>query len=195
MPSEPVKNDDNDVVEMSDPTVNCDVVARRVSPAAFETMIEEAGNDVAFVPPRATVTVGSVTAFVNSEYDRPVEKVVVAELNLEKSAAAIHPATDAVAVVQPRTAPEVPRTTGELETVIGPPPPRVVVATVPSSAAFVVSPTLVQYARPATVGMAEVPTCPLIVPDVVIVPPRRDAPAVILVTVPAFCVRQFTPIA
>jgi len=44
----------------------------------------------------------TVTAFVAPEYVRPVEKVVVAELNLEKSAAARQPKTEAEAVSQLR---------------------------------------------------------------------------------------------
>ena len=56
-----------------------------------------------------------VTAFVAPVYVRPVEKVVVAELNLEKSAAVRQPLTEAVADVQsnvpatpPRNDPSVP---------------------------------------------------------------------------------------
>ena len=61
----------------------------------------------------------------------PEPKVVVAELNLEKSAAAIQPAVLDVAVVQPKVAVDPPMTMGLLETVIGPPPEREEVAVVP----------------------------------------------------------------
>ncbi len=47
-------------------------------------------------------------------------------------------------VAQPKTAPEAPMTTGLLETVIGPPPDKVVVAIVPKEAGFVMSPRPVQ---------------------------------------------------
>jgi hypothetical protein len=62
MPTLPTKEEFDVDVERSDPTVSCDVVARSVVPAPSETMMEEAGNEVAFVPPLATVTVPSVIA-------------------------------------------------------------------------------------------------------------------------------------
>ena len=42
------------MVEIKEPTVNCDVVARIVVPAEPETRIELAGNDVTPVPPLTT---------------------------------------------------------------------------------------------------------------------------------------------
>ena len=87
-------------VERSDPTVNCDVVAIKFAPVASETMMELFGYDVWFVPPRATVTVGRVTALVPRVYVSPVPKVVVAELNCENLDVERHPKTDTEAVSQ-----------------------------------------------------------------------------------------------
>ena len=57
------------------------------------------------------------------------ENVLVAVWRKPQSRAVIQPATPLEADVHPRTAPLAPITTGVFETVIGPPPARVVVAT------------------------------------------------------------------
>ena len=46
MPRLPVKNDEEVVVEISDPTVSCDVVAIKFAPVASETTMELFGYDV-----------------------------------------------------------------------------------------------------------------------------------------------------
>ena len=51
IPREPRKNDVFVVVEISEPTVSCDVVAMRAVPFAFDVMIEFGANCVAPVPP------------------------------------------------------------------------------------------------------------------------------------------------
>jgi hypothetical protein len=137
----------------------------------------------------------TVTAFVAPEYERPVEKVVVAELNLEKSEAARHPKVVLFAVVQVRADAEEPMTEIGCESESAPDAVKDVVATVASFAGEVAVPKVDQYASCPRDGVLDVPTCPYNVPEDVIVPPKSPSPAVRDVTVPAFCARQVVPIA
>ena len=91
MPREPRKKESLVVVEIKEPTVNCDVVAMSVVPAEFDVMIELAANAVALVPPNATVTVPRVMAppplpttlkVVHDRGDEQVSDDVATELNL-----------------------------------------------------------------------------------------------------------------
>ena len=72
----PLKNELAVVVEISDPTVSCEVVATRAVPAEFDVIIEFAAKAVAFVPPFAIGNV-PVTSEVRST---EVPKVVVSAL-------------------------------------------------------------------------------------------------------------------
>ena len=76
----------------------------------------------------------TVTAFVASVYVRPVEKVVVAELNLEKSPAVRQPNVVEFAVIQVSALGVVPRTEIGCDSERAPVAVRVVVATLPSLA-------------------------------------------------------------
>ena len=57
MPREPRKNESEVVVEMREPTVNCEVVAIKVVPAELDVMIEFPAKEVALVPPLETESV------------------------------------------------------------------------------------------------------------------------------------------
>jgi hypothetical protein len=91
--------------------------------ARTKPFVEFAVTDSAPVPPEVVTRpfvvklervemfcdVFTVTAFVAPVYVRPVEKVVVAELNLEKSDAVRQPLTEALALVQSNAPDEPPR--------------------------------------------------------------------------------------
>ena len=51
IPRLPVKNDEEVEVEMSEPTVSCDVVATSPVPSAFDVMMELLAKAVLPVPP------------------------------------------------------------------------------------------------------------------------------------------------
>ena len=57
IPTLPKKYDELVVVEINDPTVNCDVVAIKVVPALSLVMMEFGAKDVALVPPLETGSV------------------------------------------------------------------------------------------------------------------------------------------
>ena len=54
IPSAPVKNEFDVEVEISEPTVSCDVVAISGKPSDDDVMIEFGAKEVEFVPPLAT---------------------------------------------------------------------------------------------------------------------------------------------
>ena len=54
IPRAPVKNDGVVVVEMSEPTVNCEVVAIRAEPFELEVMMEFGAKEMEPVPPLVT---------------------------------------------------------------------------------------------------------------------------------------------
>ena len=90
--------------------------------------------------------------------------MVVALLKRAQSDADKHPVTPLEALVHPKTAPLLPKTTGELDTVIGPPPESVVVG-------------VLEMSLPPDTSAS----CPFVQGDVVDRPSKEIVPVVVMV--------------